>query len=108
MMNQEMMKEKIEALGQDEAFIAKLKVCETAEEICALYAQEGIEITPEELDKAIEANLAESDEFSEDDLDNVAGGIVTGGLFLAYSVVYFCVTCQSAYVLGKNSKKKKK
>lgn len=107
-MNQEMIKEKIEELSKNEAFAAKAKACESAEEICALYAQEGIEFTPAELDAAIEAMNAEEKEFSEADLDNVAGGIfISGAAFLTYSVVYSLVILQSSYVVAKSNKKKK-
>lgn len=107
-MTQEMMKEKIEALSKNEAFAAKVKACETAEAICTLYAEEGIEITPEELDAAIEAMNVNDKEFSAEDLDNVAGGIfISGGAFLAYSVVYSCVILQSSYVLGKANRKRR-
>lgn len=108
-MTQEAMKEKIEALNNDEAFAEKVKACETAEAICALYAEKGIEITPEELDAAIDAmNADESKEFSEDDLDGVAGGIfISGGAFLAWSIAYSCVTLQSAYTLGRMNRKRR-
>lgn len=106
-MTQEIMKEKIEALNNNEEFVVKVKACETAQAICDLYAVEGIEITPEELDAAIDAMNADDKEFSEDDLDNVAGGIfISGGAFLAWSIAYSCVTLQSAYTLGKMNRKK--
>ena len=107
-MTQEMMKEKIEALNKDEAFAAKIKACDTAEAICALYAEHGIEITPSELDAAIDAMGAEDKEFTEDDLDGVAGGIfISGGAFLAWSIAYSCVTLQSAYTLGRMNRKRR-
>lgn len=107
-MTQEIMKEKIEALNNNEEFVAKVKACETAQAICDLYAAEGIEITPDELDAAIDAMNADDKEFSEDDLDSVAGGIfISGGAFLAWSIAYSCVTLQSAYTLGKMNRKRK-
>ena len=108
-MNQEFLKNKIDALSKDEIFMSKVNVCETAEEICTLYAEEGIEITPEELDAAIKAIASkDGEEFSEDDLDSVAGGFISATAFLTYSIVYSLVICQAAYVLGKAGNKKKK
>ena len=102
----ETMKEKIEALNKDEVFTSKLSVCETAHEICDLYATEGIVIDADELDAAVETFYA-SDEMSEDILDKVAGGVfISGAAFLTYSIVYSCVTITAAYKLGKMSGKK--
>ena len=106
-MAQEIMKEKIEALNKNDEFVAKVKACETAQAICDLYAAEGIEITPDELDAAIDAMNADEKEFFEEDLYNVAGGIfISGGAFLAWSIAYSCVTLQSAYTLGKMNRKR--
>ncbi len=108
-MNQTAMKEKVEKLCADDVFAEKLKKCETAEEISKLFETEGIEVSPEEIEAAYDAINSEKDkEFSEDELDNVAGGIfVSGGAFLAYSIVYSAVTLASAYTLGKANRKRK-
>ena len=108
-MTQEAMMKKIEALNRDEAFVAKLKACETAEAICALYATEGFEITPEQLDAALDAIGADGNEFSATELDNVAGGIfISGAAFLGYCIAYSVVTVAASYTVAKNTKKKKK
>lgn len=89
-MTQVEMKEKIEALAKDEAFAAKVKACETVEALAALYNAEEIEVEAADLAKAMEAmeNGNQDDELSEENLDNVAGGFVTGGMFLAGCIIY--------------------
>lgn len=108
-MRQEEMKEKIETLCKDEVFAENLKKCETAQEISDLFALEGNEVTAEEIDAAYDAIEADKEkEFSEDELDKVSGGIfISGGAFLAYSIIYSAVTLQSAYTLGKANRKRK-
>ena len=106
-MTHENIKAKINALNNNEEFVAKLKACETAEAIAELYASEDIEIAAEDIEAAVVAMNNSDKEFSEEDLDNVAGGIfVSGGVFLAYCIVYSCVVIQSAYTLRKLNKKK--
>ena len=85
----------------------KAKVRDT--EISDLFALEGIEVTAEEIDAAYDAIEADKEkEFSEDELDKVSGGIfISGGAFLAYSIIYSAVTLQSAYTLGKANRKRK-
>ena len=101
-MTMEEMKAKVEALCLNEEFAEKAKACKTAQQVCDLYAQEGIIITPEELNAAIDAANKPEAEISEEDLDNVAGGfLISGSAFLAGSIIYALVTLQSAYVLGK-------
>jgi hypothetical protein len=105
----EMIQEKIETLCRDESFAEKFKKCETAQEISDLFASEGVIVSADEIDTAYDAINAEGEvEFSEDELDNVAGGIfISGGAFLAYSVIYSAITLQSAYTLGKANRKRK-
>jgi len=108
MMIQDFIREKLEALHKDKTFTDKLRVCETAQAICDLYAQEDIEITVRALDAAIESIDAESAEFSETELDDVAGGLfISGPAFLAWSIAYSCVTIQSAYTMAKMTRKRR-
>lgn len=51
----------------------KIENAETLEEVAKLCSEAGYEVTMEDL-KAVEA--ADNSELSEDDLDNVAGGLV--------------------------------
>lgn len=108
-MTQEKMKEKVEMLLKDEAFVSKLKVCETAESVCALYATEGIEITPEELEATVDQINDSGKEFTAEELDNVAGGVlVSGTVFLAGCIWYSCTVVGAAYQLGKRSRRYRK
>ena len=67
--------EKMQELQNDPEFISKFVECETAEAVCELFAQKGIEVTPEELNKAYETLNAPEGELNEDALDDVAGGV---------------------------------
>lgn len=80
------MTEKINELFQDETFVENLLSKETDIEVKALLAENGVEISLEEISaikKTVEARLENDSELSEDDLENVAGGsdvsdIITG------------------------------
>ena len=71
------MKEKITALLQDKAFTEKLTSAESADDVSALFKAEGVELTPADI-MTIKSRLEakESGELSEDDLENVAGGVM--------------------------------
>ena len=98
----------IETLSQDNAFMAQINACETAEAICDTFAQHGIDLDPAQQDTAIDAAGNTTCELNADELGNVNGGFISGAAFLAYSVVYSLVICQSSYVLGRANSKKKK
>lgn len=78
------MNEKMSALLQDEAFLEKLLDLENDTDVQALLAENGVELTLAEISAVktgIENRLAgENEELSEDDLENVAGGVDIGGL----------------------------
>lgn len=57
-----------------ETLKAKLADAETLEDVAKICAEEGVEVTLEQL-KAAEAT--HKDELNEEDLDNVAGGLVS-------------------------------
>lgn len=100
--------EKISELFQDEAFLKEANECKTMGEFHELFNRNGAEITEEETVELI-SQIAEkrqkmdSGELAEDELDNVAGGIVlTGGLAIAacigLGVVGVGVAAGAAYV----------
>lgn len=64
---------------------AKLEAAETLEEMVKILAEEGVEITVEQLSATMDAN---DGELNENDLDNVAGGcppfVVVGGVIIAW------------------------
>lgn len=72
------MEEKIKSLMSQQEFVDKLLACEEPEQVQALFAENDVELSLEEV-KAIGQGLAamsESDgELSEDDLEGVAGGV---------------------------------
>jgi predicted ribosomally synthesized peptide with nif11-like leader len=77
-MSQDEMQKKIEALVNDAEFAAKLSQCETCDEIAALFGTEGIEVSGEELERAM-AQVpvqGENGEISEGDLEQVSGGTI--------------------------------
>lgn len=102
-MTQMEMKEKIDALAKDDEFIARVKTCETAEAVAALYGEEGIEVDAEELKAALEAmkNSKQGDELTEDSLENVTGGFISGAAFLAWSIMYSVTVIGAAWTLGR-------
>lgn len=72
------MDEKVMAVLQQEGFIDKFLEIEDPEEVQKLFAENGIELTKDEV-MAIGKGLAqefaeEGEELDEDDLDDVAGG----------------------------------
>ena len=72
------MEEKIQEVLAKEGFTEKLLACEEPEQVQALFAAEGIELTLDEVKQVgagLNAALAEGDELDEDSLDSVAGGV---------------------------------
>lgn len=67
------MEEKLKELMADTSFCEELEKTSSPEEASALFAQHGIQITPEELLAAVEQPEGELDEKN---LDEVAGGII--------------------------------
>ena len=65
------MEEKLKELMGDTSFCEELEKTSSPEEASALFAQHGIQITPEELLAAVEQPEGELDEKN---LDEVAGG----------------------------------
>lgn len=75
------MDEKVMAVLQQEGFVDKMFSLENPADVQALFAENGIELTVDEV-KAIGRGLAqqlaeEGEELNEDDLDDVAGGSAT-------------------------------
>lgn len=77
------MEEKIQKLVEDQEFVTKMLSCEEPEQVQKLFADNGVEVSLEEV-KALGqslATMAESDgELSEDDLEGVAGGSLLGAV----------------------------
>ncbi len=99
-MTNEEIKNKIETLMREEAFSAKLKACESAQEVSDLFAAEGIEVSAEDLEAGVAAMEANGGEFSEEELDNVAGG-VAGTTFLVGCILFSAAELAGAYYCAK-------
>lgn len=76
------MKEKLEALMQNEELKSKLAEAKDAAAMSAILAEYGVELTAAQVEEA----LSQQDELGEADLDNVAGGT---GLLLKLNPVYW-------------------
>ena len=86
------MQEKFEKLMQDEAFAEKLLSLDEDTEIQALLSENGVEFTLEQIaaiKKGVIAQLnGEDAELSDEDLEDVAGGIAVGAaITIAVGVV---------------------
>ena len=83
------MDEKIKELVNREDFMEKMLACEEPEQVQALFAAEGVELTIDDV-KAIgatlDASISEGDELDEDSLDNVAGGSLLASVGVAIGV----------------------
>lgn len=92
MINKEM-QDKFVELDGDKEFVKRLSLCESFENACELYASEGLEFTPGEMETL--AKLASCDikgtELNEDDLAEVAGGFGLAALVIGWTVVNVAV-----------------
>jgi predicted ribosomally synthesized peptide with nif11-like leader len=108
-MSQDEMQKKIEALVNNAEFAEKLSRCETCDEIAALFGTEGIAVSGEELETAMERISAQNEngEISEDDLEQVSGG--SGLAFLVGCILFSAGDIWlSIYLAKKNLAKNKK
>jgi hypothetical protein len=83
--------EKIVNLFLEDDFKKKASTCETMEDFCNLFAKNGVEISVEETAEVVGqiaeyAKVLGNDEFSEEDLDNVSGGVVGTIVFLGVTL----------------------
>ena len=71
------MEEKIKEIMSQEDFTEKLLACETPEQVQALFASKGLELTEAEvrgIGMGLRDAISDSDELDEESLDFVAGG----------------------------------
>lgn len=109
-MTQEEMQKKVNDLMANEVFAQKVSACETCEELAEMFNGEGLAVTAEEMETALEQiSVANADgEISEGDLEDVSGGcIISGTAFLAWCIGYSIYAIGSAVVLRKYCKGKK-
>lgn len=81
----ELNKTKVEELLNNEEFKVKAIGIKTSEDIVALFNEYGIDITLDDVDTAINVS-SYSDELSEDNLDNVVGGLKGPVYWLGYAI----------------------
>lgn len=65
----------VQNLAENEEFIRKLAETESPEEAVALFEENGVTVTKEELLSSMESADAESGELNEAALDGVSGGM---------------------------------
>lgn len=104
-MNKQETIEKVKELMQDDQFKAKLSEVESFDEMATLFSNEGIPVTGADLEAAIDQQ--NGDELSEEDLNNVAGGIAISGLIAAGIIVFVAGSFIWGYVDGVKKKLKK-
>lgn len=97
--------EKITDLFQQDVFQVEANNCKTMEDFYALFVRNGIEITEEETVELIskiaeEKQKKDNGEISEEDLEDVAGGLVISTTLFCIGVGVACVgaAALSAYV----------
>ena len=97
---------KITSLLQDEAFVTKLSECGSLEEIQEAFTAAGCDITPEQAKGFVESLDKicgdQADELSEENLENVSGGIIG----VIWPIVWTKVLLDLWYKRGWLSKKK--
>ena len=67
-------KELTDSILHDKDLVARLENAESAEELSALLAEKGVEISPEKIDEVMAELPVQEGELSESDLEAVAGG----------------------------------
>ncbi len=73
--------QKIKEIFSDEVFVESLANMETAEDVQATLAEKGIELTVADIN-ALRVQLSNGEEeLSEEDLENVSGGVAIALLF---------------------------
>ncbi len=77
---------KLEELKKDSSFLEAVSQATTLEEVKELFEKEGVDVSLEELESICEAN--ENGELSEEDLDNVDGGVL-GGIVAGVGIILF-------------------
>lgn len=70
-----MSEQQIQELFSDEAFVTSILEMETPEEVQAALADKGLELSLEEISSIQNTLNTNEGELSEDELENVAGGI---------------------------------
>lgn len=78
-MNENKLLEQLKEAATDEQFMEGLFNSVDHKEFAAKLTTKGIEVTDEEAKQLYDGMKSESGELSEDNLDNIAGGLATAG-----------------------------
>lgn len=97
--------EKITELFQQEAFKTDAAECKTMEDFYNLFVKNGVEITEEETVELIsqiaeKKKQADAGEFSESELDSVAGGVILTGAAAVAACIGAGVVTVGAFALS--------
>ena len=107
-------KEKTEVfakLSEDEAFLSALKNAESKDELKAIFEENGLPLSKEEVDTFVELAMRtiNDDELTDDEMENVAGGaigpewIVTTAISYGSKVVKACWNAGKKFANWENS-----
>lgn len=104
-----MMMEKLNALFADETFAEEMKNLNTVDELRAVIASKGIELTEAELEELLEDCMkhADEEELTDEQMENTAGGIGPVGIFWG-AIAVATLAGWAKDKLSKKSKKSKK
>lgn len=104
-MNKQEIIERVQNLFEDDQFKAKLANAESLDEMAALFQEEGIQVTGADLEAAL-SKQQDVGELSEENLENVSGGLI-GGLLAAGAILFVGGSLILGYVDGVKKKAKK-
>ncbi len=82
-------KEKIIELAQDQKFIDKLLTMEDNSEVQKAFAEEGVNLTVEEIDQMAEMAFGDHGELDESELEKVSGGFLAEAAIVCSGIALF-------------------
>lgn len=100
-------KQKLDELKDDQEFMSKLAGCDSVDGMVALFAEEGIYFTEDELKRTMEMVSVGSTEgeLDEDALENVSGGILMSTLCAAFLISCGIATASNIALMYLNRKR---
>lgn len=104
-MNKQEVIEKVTALMKDDQFKSKLSQSESLDEMAAIFQNEGIQVTGDDLKTAYE-NYQKGEELTDESLESVAGGFAISSLFAAGCILFAGGSMILGYVDGVYKKVK--
>lgn len=86
---------------KDDEFMKNIANATTAEEICDLFHQKGVEVTKEDAEAVLKKMAETGDELELDELEDVAGGFAA-----AIGVTCVAISFGALYYIVKTSKRR--